>query len=76
MILRRGKLAAALSGIHDFRIAKVFFDLIARPYLLNPPASDEHSAIANNPYFRQFCAEARALWSAQRDDLRSVQNGE
>jgi hypothetical protein len=64
----------ASACIHNFRIAKIFFDLIARTYLLDLPVADEHSAIANNPYFRQLCAEARALWSAQRDEFRSVQN--
>jgi hypothetical protein len=66
----------APTRIENFCVANILFDLIARTYLLNLPVADEHSAIANNPYFRQLCAEARTLWSAQRDEFRSVQNGE
>jgi hypothetical protein len=60
--------------INNFCIASVLFDLIALTHSLDPPVADEHSAIANDPEFRQLCPDTRALWSAQRDEFRSVQN--
>ena len=62
--------------IHNFRIATILFDLIARTDPLNLPVADEHPAIANDPQFRQLCPDARTLGSAQRDELRRVQDNE
>jgi hypothetical protein len=66
----------APTRIDNFCIANILFDLIGRTDPLDLPVADEHSAIANDPERRQLCPDARALWSAQRDELRSVQDGE
>src|SRR5262249_7604139 len=62
--------------INNFCVANILFDLIVRTDFLDLPVADEHSSVANDPELRQFCPDAGALWSAQRDELRSVQEGE
>ena len=66
----------APTGIHDFRVGNIPFELIARTDFLNLPVTDEHSAIANNPELRQLCPNTLALRSSQRNELRRVQDGE
>jgi hypothetical protein len=66
----------ASTGIDNFCIANILFDLIGRTDPLDLAVADEHSAIVNYPERRQLCPNARALWSGQRDELRRVQNGE
>ena len=66
----------ASASINDLRAARFLFDLIARTDCLDLAVADEHSAIVNDPERRQLCPDTRALWSAQRDELRSVQDGE
>ena len=63
-------------GIDNFCVANILFDLIARTDSLDLAVADEHSAIRNDPEFRQLWPNARALGSAQRDELRSVQDRE
>ena len=66
----------APARIHNHCVAKIPFDLIARADALDLPVADKHSAIANYCEFRHLRTNARALWSGQRDNLRSVQDGE
>jgi hypothetical protein len=63
-------------GNDNFCVANILFDLIAQPDSLDLAIADEHSAIVNYPERRQLCPNTRALWSAQRNELRSVQDGE
>jgi hypothetical protein len=55
------------TGIHDFCITNILFDLVAGTDSLDLSVADEHSALANNPELRQLCPYTRALGSAQRD---------
>src|SRR5262249_55302146 len=66
----------ALTGVDNVCVAKILFDLITSADALDLAVADEHSAIANNPKLRHLRTNTRALWSAQRNNLRSVQNGE
>jgi hypothetical protein len=66
----------ACTGIDNFCGASVLFDLIGRTDALDLPIADQHPAITNNPELRQLCADTPAMWSAQRHELRSVQDGE
>ncbi|OLE56561.1 MAG: hypothetical protein AUG74_18955 [Bacteroidetes bacterium 13_1_20CM_4_60_6] len=66
----------APARIHNFCIANILFHLIARADALDLPVADKHSAVANYCEFRHLRTNARALWSGQRDNLRSVQDGE
>src|SRR5438132_12156869 len=38
--------------------------------------ADQHSAIADNRQLRHLCANARSLRTCQRDQLRSMDNGD
>src|SRR6476620_8006499 len=63
-------------GIDNFCVANILFDLIAGADSLDLAVADEHSTIRNDPEFRQLWPNARALGSAQRDELRGVEDRE
>src|SRR5438309_9022165 len=66
----------APTRIDNFFVANILFDLSARTDFLDLAVADKHSSIANDPECRHLSLDARALWSAQRDELRSVQDGQ
>jgi hypothetical protein len=66
----------ATVGIENFCVANILLDFVARTDAFNFPVADEHSTVSNDPEFRQLCRVTWALGSAQRDELRSVQDSE
>jgi hypothetical protein len=55
------------AGIDNFHIACVLCDLFARPDDVDLAVADQHSSIADNRRLRHLRANARSLWTCQRD---------
>ena len=64
------------ASINNLRAARVPLDSIARSDDVDLPVGNQHSTIANDREIRHIAAYARLLRSRQRDQLRSVKNGQ
>ena len=62
--------------IDDLRVARLLLDFIAGSDDVDLAVANKYSAVGNDRQLRHLDANARLLWTHQRDKLRSVKKSE